>query len=252
MQPTGNVGDMSLPKLFIGSSAEGSAVAHYLQDVLEGRKVCEVTVWDQGVFEPGSYALEKLLEVAGKNDFAVLIASPDDTTVSRGDTTPSARDNVILELGLFIGALGRDRAYLLATGDVKLPTDTFGLTRLKYQERADGNLQAAVSPAALQIKEQVAKHGSRTATASAAVRGGSLDRELELLCANAESQGWKVKSNSPTTLRLVAPDGARSHAMRKRTPAITRDELRAFAAKLRADGLRVNSAILSPPEESPL
>ncbi|MGH3893456.1 MAG: nucleotide-binding protein [Rhodococcus qingshengii] len=243
---------MSLPKLFIGSSAEGSAVAHYLQDVLEGRKVCEVTVWDQGVFEPGSYALEKLLEVAGKNDFAVLIASPDDTTVSRGDTTPSARDNVILELGLFIGALGRDRAYLLATGDVKLPTDTFGLTRLKYQERADGNLQAAVSPAALQIKEQVAKHGSRTATASAAVRGGSLDRELELLCANAESQGWKVKSNSPTTLRLVSPDGARSHSMRKRTPAITRDELRAFAAKLRADGLRVNSAILSPPEESPL
>jgi len=61
------------------------------------------------------------------------------------------RDNVLLEFGLFIGALGRQRAYPLATSDVKLPTDVLGLTRLPYRVRADNNPRAAVNEAVLQI-----------------------------------------------------------------------------------------------------
>ncbi|WP_328813581.1 nucleotide-binding protein [Rhodococcus sp. NBC_00297] len=245
---------MSLPKLFIGSSREGSAVAYNLQSVLQERRVCETTVWDQGVFAPGGYAIDALIDVARGHDFAILVASPDDTTTSRGSMSPAVRDNVILELGLFIGVLGRERAYLLLTGDARLPSDVFGLTTLKYPEREDGNVEAAVGPAVLQVQKQVDKLGPRL-TAPAVVAsevGRSLEAELELLCANAEAQGWTVKKNSKTTLRLLSPNGSRVHSLTKGNAQLTRDELRTFAAELRADGLRVNQAVLRPAAQSPL
>ena len=40
-------------------------------------------------------------------DFAVMILSPDDMTESRDQSYASPRDNVLFELGLFMGRLGR-------------------------------------------------------------------------------------------------------------------------------------------------
>lgn len=249
---------VTLPKLFIGSSAEGGAVAHNLQAVLEERSVCEVEVWDQGVFEPGGYALDSLVRVATRSDYAVLVATPDDVTTSRGDTNASARDNIILEFGLCLGILGRSRTYLLSSGDVKLPSDVLGLTRLTYPKRSDDNFRAAMNSAALQIAGQVERHGHRSGS-SGSVLGNTndesrlLDLELELLCANAEAQGWTVKTNNATTLRLVPPNPKKTvRTLSKRDARTTRDRLRGFVAKLRADGLRVNSAIRFAPEDSPL
>lgn len=242
-------------RLFVGSSSEGREVAHHLQAVLEGRSVCEVEVWDQGVFEPSGYALDSLLDVAARSDFAVLVASPDDVTVSRGDSAASVRDNIVLEFGLFTGALGRQRTYLLATGAAKLPTDVLGLTRLPYRPRSDGNLSAAVNDAALQITRQVKERGHRQ-RAAAESRGedaqqAALAREIDQLCANAKAQGWSVKTDSPTTLRLVPPNRKGAHTLTKSTPVATRANLRHFAAELRAAGVRVNSAVRRPAEESP-
>ena len=238
---------MTLPKLFIGSSVEGRDVAHYLQVVLEDRKICDVDVWDLGVFDAGGYALETLEERAQSSDFAVLIASPDDVTTSRGNTTSSVRDNIILEFGLFLGALGRRRTYLLSTTrDMKLPSDILGLTRLPYSARPDGNFHAAVSAAALEIGQLVKKHGPRVedgqSQAGRDVR--LLELEIELLCANAEAQGWTVKNNNETTLRLVPPNRKNDgHTLSRRGARSTREDLRKFVAELRADGLRINSAI---------
>lgn len=94
-------------RVFIGSSSEGKRVAEALQEGL--LLDSEVDMWNQGVFTPGQYALDSLTEQARKSDFAVLVATADDISESRGSTTPAPRDNVILELGLFIGALGRNR-----------------------------------------------------------------------------------------------------------------------------------------------
>ena len=246
---------VTLPRLFIGSSAEGRVVAHNLQAVLEEREICEVTVWDQGVFEPGGYALNLLLDVAARSDYAVLVASPDDVTTSRGTTVTSARDNIILEFGLFAGVLGLNRTYLLATaGDVKLPTDALGLMRLTYSKRPDGTVRSAVNAAALQIADQVDRYGHRQASGSVPDdESRRLELELELLCANAREQGWTVKTNSATTLRLVPPNRKNVvHTLSKRDARATREQLREFVAKLRADGLRVNSAIRFSPDDSPL
>jgi hypothetical protein len=237
------------PRLFLGSSSEGREVARNLQ--AEVGDVVEVVRWDHNVFEPSGYALDSLLAAARTVDFAVLVATPDDTTASRGETEPSPRDNVVLEFGLFAGVLGRERTYLLATGPLRLPTDVLGLTRLSYRERTDGDLRAAVSDAALQVEERARRLGPLPKGGGPDGPGRSpLDREVDLLVDNALAQGWSVKTNSATTLRLVSPRG-RAVTLVKGRPESTRADLRRFAAELRAGGLRVNSALRRPAEQSP-
>jgi hypothetical protein len=237
-----------LPRLFLGSSSEGREVARNLQAELG--EVCEVVRWDQSVFEPGGYTLDSLIATASSVDFAVLVATPDDTTVSRGESKPSARDNIVLEFGLFAGALGRERTYLLATGDLKLPTDVLGLTRLPYG--AGSSVRAAVNEAALQVEERVCSLGIFVRGAPVGLGGPrtALDREIDLLCENAVEQGWAIKTNSATTLRLRSPRN-KQYTLVKLRPEATRANLRRFAAELRAAGLRVNSSLRRPVDQSP-
>lgn len=238
-------------RVFIGSSSEGRDIARNLQEELSSS--CLVDRWDQGVFEPSGYTLDSLLELAKRVDFAILVATPDDTTVSRGVESVAARDNIVLEFGLFAGALGRERVYLLATDQLKLPTDVLGLTRLPYQSRSDGNYRAAVNGAVLQVEERIRTLGSvpRHARAERSTSTNvALDQELALLCANSVAQGWTVKTNSSTTLRLRSPRG-KSYTFSKGHPNSTRDALRKFAAELNAGGLRVNKSIRRAVAESP-
>jgi hypothetical protein len=239
-----------LVRIFIGSSSEGREVARNLEAELGD--TCEVVRWDRDVFEPSGYALDSLVEVAAGVDFAVLVATPDDTTESRGETTPSVRDNVVLEFGLFAGALGRRRTYLLATGELKLPTDVLGLTRLSYGPQA--NRRAAVNEAALQIEERVRNLGPRVRREAVAPgadpQRSALETEIGRLRANALAQGWSVRENE-TALRLRPPRGT-VHTLTKGRPAKTREQLRRFARELRAAGLRVNSSVRRPVEESDL
>lgn len=237
------------PRLFIGSSTEGNKVARYLQAELQAARVCEVELWNQA-FDPSRYALESLLEVARRVDFAVLVASPDDVTISRDVETASVRDNIVLEFGLFAGALGRERTYLLATGDAKLPTDVLGLTRLAFHPQSDGSLPAALAAAVLQIERQVDKLG-RVARIGGKDRPtrSAIEEEMALLSVNARAQGWTVKETA-TALRLRTPKG-KPFTLVKHQPQQTRADLRAFAALLRCAGLRVNSAVWRPVEESP-
>ena len=70
------------PSLFIGSSSEGLSVAYALQAELD--QACEVLVWSQSAFEPTGTTIGSLLEMAHSSDFAALVLTPDDSTVTRG------------------------------------------------------------------------------------------------------------------------------------------------------------------------
>lgn len=60
--------------------------------------------------------------------FAVVLLTPDDMGgIAGGAMHPRARQNVILELGYFIGRLGRDKVCALKSGDIELPSDIFGV-----------------------------------------------------------------------------------------------------------------------------
>lgn len=149
------------PSVFIGSSAEGLVVAQAIQVNLD--RVCEVVLWSQGVFGLGGETLESLVATLDTFDFAVLVVTPDDMITSREKEQNAPRDNVLLELGMFIGGLGRDRTFFVydRTADLKLPSDLAGTTAATYQPHADGNLQAALGAATTQIQNAINSAGRR-------------------------------------------------------------------------------------------
>ncbi|MGA7329395.1 MAG: nucleotide-binding protein [Rhodomicrobium sp.] len=65
--------------------------------------------------------------------FAVVLLTPDDVGGPKGgEQNFRARQNVVLELGYFIGKLGRERVCVLKSGELELPSDVLGFvwTRL--------------------------------------------------------------------------------------------------------------------------
>jgi len=101
-----------------------------------------------------------LLEMAQRSDFAALVLTPDDAVVTRDAEVSVARDNVIFELGLFLGTLGPRRVFIVRPRDLdlRLPSDLADVTCLDYRHnRRDQNLQAAIGPAANRIWDRKAK-----------------------------------------------------------------------------------------------
>lgn len=150
------------PKLFIISSSEALNVAETIRASLE-HDVFSI-VWNEGVFFAGGYSLEALEKAVSESDFAIAIAQPDDIVETRGSRQPTLRDNVLFELGLFMGKLGRHRALLIHpnVGGLKLPSDLQGLTLLRYAPGDASNLPALLKPACDEIRAIVNSLGVRT------------------------------------------------------------------------------------------
>jgi hypothetical protein len=147
--------------IFIGSSAEALDYANALQRVLDHDLI--TTVWSYGVFMPGGSTLEDLVARAEATDYAALFLTPDDKVVRRGEYLRTPRDNLVFELGLFIGQIGSRRAFLLSPRDsVDLPSDLQGITPITYRtDRGDDDIQNAVNPAATDIRAVVKRRGRR-------------------------------------------------------------------------------------------
>jgi CRP/FNR family transcriptional regulator, cyclic AMP receptor protein len=150
------------PKLFIISSTEALEIAHEIQSQLQHDVFS--AVWDQGVFFAGGYPLEALEKAVSESDFAVAIAQPDDIVESRGTRQPTLRDNVLFELGIFMGRLTRHRAILVhpRVKDLRLPSDVHGLTLVSYNTGKPDELPARLGPACHQIRKLVKGLGVRT------------------------------------------------------------------------------------------
>ena len=141
------------PKAFIGSSSEALGIAYALQENLEAD--AEITVWTQGIFEPSKYPLESLLAALDACDLGIFVFSPDDIAKIRGAEAPVVRDNVLFELGLFVGRLGRHRSIFLTPkgADLHIPSDLLGVTGISFVIHGnETNLNAALGPAANRIR----------------------------------------------------------------------------------------------------
>ena len=76
--------------------------------------------------------------------FAIVLLTPDDTGAARdqcGNSQLRARQNVIFELGFFIGKLGRDRTCALRKADVEIPSDYEGVLYITMDDQEAWKLQ---------------------------------------------------------------------------------------------------------------
>jgi len=151
------------PKVFIICAVEALRVAQAIQFHFEHDEA-DFKIWSDQVFKASQYPIEALQEVLDESDFSIAIASPEDLVTVRNETATQPRDNVLVELGMSLGRLGRRRSMLLVPrkSEVKLPTDFKGLTPIQYDDGDLKDLSQLVGPACFQIRNVIEENGVRT------------------------------------------------------------------------------------------
>lgn len=159
------------PKIFVGSSTKGRIFAHKFVDKVKElveEEACADTVpvkdvvsdtpsrgdirtikvnyWDKEVFSPSGTTLNTLIEQSKDVDFAIFALTKDDLTVSEKSASRwLPRDNVIFEIGLFMGELSKERTYLVMDQadfkKLKLPSDLHGFTVAVFDKKKPASLK---------------------------------------------------------------------------------------------------------------
>ena len=194
------------PNVFIASSVEGLPVAEAVNIKMEYET--QVKQWDNA-FDLSSVTITSLIKRAKETDFGIFVFHPDDKTIIRENEYSSVRDNVLFELGLFIGSLGIERCFVLIPKskelEFRLPTDLAGVTTTSYDDQLDDKVDAVTTSCA-KIKQAINKINK---TANEVVSNS----EAELLTkqlGNAQSQIWmlshqvqSIKEESATLLSAI-------------------------------------------------
>ena len=101
-------------QMFIASSTKGHRYAQAIKSVIDAQFKAQVCfLWSLGAFEAGRSFLDSLERLSSKYNCGLAVLTADDQL---GDLM-APRDNVVLEFGLFLGAFGRDRSFLLLHHD---------------------------------------------------------------------------------------------------------------------------------------
>jgi predicted nucleotide-binding protein len=148
------------------SSNSTSPEIRHVPDLAGSRRVFLVHGHDRALLEQAARFLEKLdvepvilfeapgagrtiiekLEHSSDVRAAVVLLTPDDVgkaAADAGDAHPRARQNVILELGYFLGRLGRDKVAVLFDESVELPSDYRGVEYIKVDAEGAWKLKLA-------------------------------------------------------------------------------------------------------------
>lgn len=150
IQPAARSREHKLRKIFIVHGHDAGAregMARFIE------KLDFEAVILQEQVNQGRTIIEKV-EAHGDVGFAVVLLTPDDHGAKTGDAPrPRARQNVIIELGYFIGRLGRSNVCAFTTtNDLDLPTDFAGVVWEQldgagaWKQRLAGELEAAGFP----------------------------------------------------------------------------------------------------------
>jgi hypothetical protein len=196
------------PRMFIGSSSEGLATARLVKEMLS--EIADCQIWNEEFFKMNRSSFESLSEGAILFDFAILVATADDIQLKRDDLQSIARDNVIFEFGLYVGRLGRYRAFLLKEKGLGLPSDFFGITLPEFDNsKADGqgSLQVAVDGIRLHILEQ-SKLYQLSFIPSTAIAIGYFENFVLKVCRellNAPKRFANGRDHSSFILHVVLP-----------------------------------------------
>ncbi len=81
--------------------------------------------------DKGRTIIDKLVGESASSNYAIALLSPDDRL---DDGTTRARQNVILEVGYFIGRLGKERVRLIKKDTTEVPSDLQGILYEQYDK----------------------------------------------------------------------------------------------------------------------
>jgi hypothetical protein len=143
-------------KVFVASSTTSVVVAESLRQVLGSEDISLIPWKDLGVFRLSEHTIESLERAANQSHFAVFVLGPDDVIQTDDGGIYVPRDNVVFELGLFLGRIGRKRSYVLRPEgiNIRLPSDLSGVTWAQYY--LPGTSMDDVREAARQIRSAMA------------------------------------------------------------------------------------------------
>ena len=179
-------------KLFIGSSKEGLSYANQIKDTItnECGDWLECEIWNEGgIFTLNKSTLENLVKASRRFDYGVLIATSDDLALIRLKARSIPRDNVIFEMGLFLGSLGLTRAFLLTQDNCKLPSDYNGITTVRLPKKK--NLSINIKSLIKQLNETKDTYSLKTIP-STALGVGYFDNFVLPFCKNINKKGSKL------------------------------------------------------------
>lgn len=128
-------------KLFIGSSSEAQDQMRLVASWIEKAGHTAVCWDDTTVLPPSEYPLSSLHKLTRDVDGAVFVLTEDDSARVRGSLTALPRDNVLIEYGLFLGALGLNRVVFVRVGQPKVASDLAGLTYIDLTRQNQAQLQ---------------------------------------------------------------------------------------------------------------
>lgn len=152
----------SHPILFIGCATGSLNIGREIRSQFSHDKIT-VRLWSDGVFGASNFTIEDLERQVSEADFAALLLTSDDVVRSRGKQTDAPRDNVVFELGMFMGGLGRKRTFIVRPRsiDLKLPSDLLGITAITYDHQPASEISANLGPACDELRKIVTTVGPR-------------------------------------------------------------------------------------------
>jgi hypothetical protein len=137
-----------MKKVFIGCSSESLNLAGKAKQILS--KKFEVVIWnesawDNAVFRLNNNFLNDLIRASLKFDFGLLIGTTDDKVDYRGADKLQPRDNVLFELGLFIGRLGLSNCAFVVDKKLDVLTDVQGISLARFEKDNEKSFEEAIS-----------------------------------------------------------------------------------------------------------
>jgi hypothetical protein len=182
-------------ELFIGSSLEGLPIAEKLKVKIESECGDWISPenWKEGtVFTLNKNTLDCLVKASRKFEYGILVATKDDIIESRNQVKSLPRDNVMFEMGMFLGSLGLTRAFLLAEEDCKLPTDYNGVIVKYFRKDSAGSLERAVDEIITAFKTTMLSYNLKHVP-SVALALGYFDNFIEPLAKKRQEQNINFK-----------------------------------------------------------
>jgi len=134
------------PNVFIASSSLPAAKKVVQQLTEQLSTEFRIVPWYFAGVQAGEILMDSLLAKAKLCEYAIFVFEPDDLLHKEKDSARSSyvvRDNVLLELGIFIGLVGFENTVILKHKKIeRLPTDLQGIFYLEYDDEPEDVLSS--------------------------------------------------------------------------------------------------------------